>query len=86
MKAFNEGKAKLPTPTLNLKVGSIKDHFVSIDQGSKETGYTLLPEFEEAFGALLVKKAPSTPKVKAIPTPTAVAVALNKILQDQFKK
>lgn len=79
--AFWKGDAKLPTPTLNLKNGSVKASMIDIDEKGPN-GWEIKPQYAEKFGALLRKSRPqrASGTKSATPAPTVVAVALQKIL------
>lgn len=83
MPAFWRGEAKLPTPTINFtKDGSPKEHMLSIDVQNAEGKWSIMPEYQDKFGALLRKAAPTRAAgtKKNTATPTVVAVALKNIL------
>lgn len=78
---FWAGDAKLPTPTVNLKTGSIKTTMIDIDEKTPE-GWIIKAPYQEQFGALLRRSRPqrAAGTKSATPQPTVVAMALQKIL------
>jgi hypothetical protein len=82
--AFWKGEAKLPTPTVNLKVGSVKASMIDIDEKGTN-GWVIKPNYADKFGPLMKKSTPQRAQgaKSATPAPTVVAMALQKIL---FKK
>lgn len=78
--AFAKGDAQLPTPTINLKSGSVKENMIDIDQKVDNTW--VIKEGYEKFADLLKKSTPkrSSGTKNSTPTPTVVAVALQKLL------
>ena len=79
--AFSKGEAKLPTPTINLKSGSVKENMVDIDVKT-ENGWAIQEGYEK-FADLLRKSKPSKSggSKSSTPTPTVVAVALRRMLE-----
>lgn len=79
--AFAKGEAKLPTPTINLKSGSVKENMVDIDVKT-ENGWEIQAGYEK-FADLLRKSKPSKSggTKSSTPTPTVVAVALRRMLE-----
>lgn len=80
---FLSGKKSLPTPTANLRSGSIKETIVAIDEQSNQGGWVIKDEYKEKFGKLLEKRRPrrnTTGGKKSVPTPHAVAASLRNIL------
>ena len=79
--AFWKGDAKLPTPTVNFKTGSVKSTMIDIDEKGPN-GWVVKPQYAEKFGALMKKSTPqrAAGNKSATPAPTIVAVALQKIL------
>lgn len=84
--AFMKGEASLPTPTINLKSGSVKENMVDIDVKG-ENGWTIQPGYEK-FADLLRKSKPAKAggTKSSTPTPTVVAVALQNILNAKIGK
>lgn len=82
--AFWKGEAKLPTPTVNFKVGSVKASMIDIDEKGPN-GWVIKPQYAEKFGPLMKKSTPqrASGAKSTTPAPTVVAMALQKIL---FKK
>jgi hypothetical protein len=80
--AFFSGSAKLPTPTINFKTGSVKAGMVDIDEKVNNT-WEIKPEWKEKFGALLQKSTPkrSSGSKDNVPAPQVIAVALQQILK-----
>ena len=81
--AYFNGKAKLPTPTINLVQGAAKASMVDIDVKGPN-GWEIKPEYKEKYGDLLVKARPQRQAgtKSSTPSPTVIAVALSKILKD----
>jgi hypothetical protein len=79
--AFWKGEAKLPTPTVNFKSGSVKSTMLDIDEKGPN-GWAVKDQYAEKFGALLKKSTPqrAAGTKSTTPAPTVVAVALQKIL------
>lgn len=79
--AFWKGEAKLPTPTINFKSGSVKATMIDIDEKGPN-GWQIKPQYAEKFGPLLQKSKPqrAAGQKSATPAPTVVAVALQRIL------
>lgn len=80
--AYIKGDAKLPTPTINLKEGSIKAAIVDVDTKGTN-GWEIKPEYAEKFGDLMKKTKPKRSgggKSSTHTPPTLVAVALRDIL------
>jgi hypothetical protein len=79
--AFWKGEAKLPTPTVNFKVGSVKASMIDIDEKGPN-GWAIKPSYADKFGALMKKSTPqrAAGTKSSTPAPTIVAVALQKIL------
>lgn len=79
--AFWSGQAKLPTPTVNFKNGSVKSSMIDIDEKGPN-GWVIKPQYAEKFGALMVKRTPqrSAGAKSSTPAPTVVALALQNIL------
>lgn len=79
--AYMRGTAKLPTPTLNLRTGSVKATMVDVDEEGPN-GFQIKPQYADKYGALLRKSRPqrAAGKKSSTPPPTIVAVALQKIL------
>lgn len=78
--AFYSGDKKLPTPTINLKSGSVKENMIDIDVKTEE-GWKIKPGYEK-FEPLLKKSRPrrASGSKNTTPTPTLVSVALRQIL------
>lgn len=79
--AFWKGQAKLPTPTLNFKNGSVKSTMLDIDEKGPN-GWVIKPQYAEKFGALMTKRTPqrAAGTKASTPAPTVVALALQNIL------
>lgn len=79
--AYWKGEAKLPTPTLNFKAGSVKSSILDIDEKGPN-GWFVKDQYVEKYGALLKKSTPqrAAGTKSTTPAPTVVAVALQKIL------
>lgn len=86
-KAFLENKAKLPTPTLTLEkgMGSIKASITEIDE--KVGGvWKVKDQYAEKFGPLYQPKRGTRTAKPSIPSATASAFAVQKILSEQAKR
>jgi hypothetical protein len=87
MSHYHRGEAKLPTPTLSFKngYGSIKEGMVEIDV-KEGNDWVMKPEYLKEFGALIpVKEVKKVREEKvAYPAPTAVALALGKLLGEKY--
>jgi hypothetical protein len=79
--AFWKGEAKLPTPTVNFKSGSVKSSMIDIDEKGPN-GWVIKPQYAEKFGALMTKRTPqrAAGNKSSTPAPTVVALALQNIL------
>lgn len=79
--AYAKGDAKLPTPTINLKAGSVKSTMIDIDEKGPN-GWVIKDQYAEKFGDLLRKSKPqrAAGTKSSTPAPTVVAVALQKML------
>lgn len=80
--AYFKGEAKLPTPTVNFKDGSIKASIIDIDEKGADGQWAVKANYADKFGKLLERKTPTRAagNKSTVPTPTVVAVALQKIL------
>lgn len=79
--AFWKGEAKLPTPTINFKTGSVKSTMIDIDEKGPN-GWVIKDAYKEKFGELMKKSTPqrAAGKKNSTPAPTVIAVALQDIL------
>lgn len=79
--AFWSGSAKLPTPTVNFRQGSVKASMIDIDEKTPD-GWKIKEDYVEKFGPLLKKNRPqrASGAKSSTPQPTVVAMALQEIL------
>lgn len=81
--AYVRGDAKLPTPTINFKSGSIKATMIDIDEQGPDGKWRIKPQYEEKFGPLLRKARPQRARTAsdAVPTAYAISAALREALK-----
>jgi len=79
--AFWRGEAKLPTPTINFRSGSVKASMFDIDQKGPN-GWEIKPGYER-YAELLKKSTPqrASGKKATVPPPVVISKALQKLLK-----
>lgn len=89
--SFNEGKAKLPTPTINFRMGtgSIKEHIETVDTEVEPKKWEIKPEYAESFGKLIrprqTRKRGGS-KANQLPASVVTSIAINKLITDAVTK
>lgn len=80
--AYLKNKAKLPTPTINFRTGSVKASIHNVDEKNAAGRWVIKPEHAEKFGALMkaVKPSRSGGTKKAVASPVLVSAAIHNLI------